>query len=50
MFGIRNDNDKLYRGIENRNCYVCSLYLFMFLSPCIQYCNFRERFLNNYSM
>ena len=41
IFGIQNNNDKVYRGIDDQLCPFCfSLYLLCFFSPCNQYCNF----------
>ena len=50
IFGIQNNNHKLYREIEDQVCPICSfLYLFTFLSlHAINTVIFRNRFLSNY--
>ena len=51
IFGVQNNNDKLYHGIENRLCPIySSLYVFTFPSlHAINTVIFRNRFLSNSS-
>ena len=51
IFGIQNNSNKLYRGIKNRLCPICSsvyMNVFTFLSlHAVSTVIFRNRFLSN---